>query len=301
MRHKLSKFLGGVWTWFTSHPGPRAVKPMPPEPWNPPKRAHLISISWHSPHHPVVPDIVPPRDAKHFAGFVAFVVGIEGAGDGHGCWTNLWTIGYLEEQCRAARLAWPRGLALIEAFTPIRTLSDLTDAIRQLCHRHSARTYEALLGPFEQYGWFEYEVKGLFIENQDRFSPLEGKLLTINFTDFADSVPEDQTHFGDTVRIKVGVAPNANQREHYDYFRDRHGLTIGNDEVEFEFLLCTPSWFESHHDLSQPIICKHVAFTDRFDRASIEETVALHCRDCVGFDMADVVEDMVPYARQIDR
>jgi hypothetical protein len=228
-------------------------------------------------------------------------VGVEGSDTGSGCQIHLWTFDYLQEQCRQTRLAWPHGLALTEEFVPHRTFSDLERAIRQLCHQKSARTYEELVGAFEQYGWLEYEPKGLFIENRDRLPPLEGKLLAFSYTDFADSDPEDPTHFGDTVRIKMGAAPSTDNREHYEYFRNRHGLTIGGYEVELEFLLCTPSWFRTRNDLSRPIICKHVAFTDRFDRASIEAALARHCRECDGFEEAEVAKDMVPYARRIDR
>ena len=134
MKHRLPRFLARLWTDFIGPPMPKRTRPLPPEPWNPPKRADLISMSWdsstlwQSPTHDA-PDIAPPRDARRFEGYVRFTVGPEDSGTGSGCQIHLWTFDYLEDQCRATRLAWPHGLALTEEFVPHRTFSDLRRAI----------------------------------------------------------------------------------------------------------------------------------------------------------------------------
>lgn len=273
---------------------------MPPEPWDPPRHADLISITWNNPVHRSVPDDAPPANPKDFADVVCFDVGVEGHAAGTRCQSALWTTARLKAQCRADGFIWPRGLALIEEFQPRQTLSDLELEIGRLCRLESADGYEALLNSFDKYGWHPYEVKAVFAD-KDRFAPLEGKLLGINYARFTAAEPDDPSHFGDMVRIRIGVSPSTVHREDYEYFHQQHGLAIGRHEAEFEFRLCTPSWFEASHDFSHPVICQHVAFVDRFDRTRIETAVAQQCRDCCGFEEREVTDDMKPYATPIDR
>lgn len=298
MKRGISRLWEGVWTFIASQPGPDPTVPMPTEPWNPPRRADLISISWNSPAHRVVPDLAPPEDPKVFADAVCFVIGVEGYQIGTLCQSELWTLGYLKNQCRAGRFVWPRGLALIDEFRPHRTLPDLEREIRRLCHRECADTYEALLNSFEKYGWHFYEVQPASVD-KDGLAPLQGKLLGITYEALAETEPENPSHFGDTVRIRVGMTPSAARHQDDEYPGQQRRLTARHHELEFEFLLCTPSWFEARHNLSNPFVCQHVAFVDRFERTTIEAAVAQRCRERDGFDESEVAESMGHLAKRI--
>jgi hypothetical protein len=300
MKRKVSEILGRIWTQIAGRAGTRSAARIAPEPWNPPRRADLISTSWHFPADRMA-DEASPKNAKVFAKTVDLLVTVEGDQTGTRCQSELWTVGYLEDECRTKRFVWPRGLALIDEFMPDRTMADLESEVRRLCQQESAQTYGALLDSFGKYGWHEYEPKFMFIDHRDRYPPLEGELLALRYTSFATSEPTNPSHFGDTLRIRLGVVPSREHREDYEYFRDRFGLTLPEHAVEFEFLLCTPSWFCSRYDLSRPAICQHVAFIDRFDRAAAESFVAHECSECRGFEESEVMEDMIPYARRIDR